>query len=131
LFKDDLTAFHKVLEDRRNNINIRDKRDDIVINSISKARWLIEQIRNIGSKWSESATYNNLDNWQKVWLDEKYKNIRDDDKQNDDYLSKAQSHFANWFIGSYKQTIKDSKLLGNDDIDHIKDLLKQEQELLR
>ncbi len=130
LFKDDFIAFHEVLVDRRNNKGIRDKRDDIVLNSISRVKWLIEQVRNVGSRWSDSKTYSDLEDWEKIWLDEKHLSIRSDVKQNSDYLNKAQSHFANWFIGSYKQTVKDNKLLGNDDIEHIKDILKQEQELL-
>lgn len=119
-----------MLIDRRNNIDIRDKRDDIVLNSISKVKWLINQIRDIGGNWSDSETYADLDHWEKIWLDEKYRSIRADKHQNNDYINKAQSYLANWFIGSYKQTIKDNKLLGNDDIDHIKEILKQEQELL-
>lgn len=129
-FKDDFKDFHKILDDIRNNIDIRDKRDDIVLNSIYKTKWLFEQIRDIGSNWSDSETYSGLEPWEKIWLDEKYQSIRGDNNQNNDYIDKAQSHFANWFIGSYKQTIKDNKLLGNDDIDHIKEVLKQEQELL-
>lgn len=129
-FKEDFNDFHKMLIDRRNNIDIRDKRDDIVLNSISKVKWLINQIRDIGGNWSDSETYADLDHWEKIWLDEKYRSIRADKHQNNDYINKAQSYLANWFIGSYKQTIKDNKLLGNDDIDHIKEILKQEQELL-
>ncbi len=91
---------------------------------------MLEQIRDTGSNWSDSETYDDLESWEKIWLDEKYLSIRGDDKYNNDYINKAQSYFANWFIGSYKQTLRYNKLLGNDDIDHIKDVLKQEQELL-
>ncbi len=130
LFDQDFMSFHQVLEDRKNNIMIRDKRDEIVINSITKVKRLVDQIRDNGH-WSDSETYVNLELWQKIWLDEKYATIRDDNKQNIDYQTKAQSYFANWFIGNYKQTIKNNKLLGDDDIGHIKDILKQEQELLK
>lgn len=130
LFEQDFKSFHKVLEDRKNNKNIRDKRDDIVINSISKVKRLADQIRENGN-WSESETYDNLPIWQKVWLDECYLMIRNDDKQNHDYQVKAQSYFANWFIGHYKKTLIKNKLLGDDDIEHIKGILKQEQELLK
>ncbi|MCU7833720.1 MAG: type I-F CRISPR-associated protein Csy1 [gamma proteobacterium symbiont of Taylorina sp.] len=130
LFEQDFTNFHQILVHRKNNINIRDKRDDIVINSITKVKRLVDQIRSIGF-WSDSDTYMNLDRWQKIWLDEQYANIREDIKQNLDYQIKAQSYFANWFIGHYKQAIKKNKLLGDDDIGHIKDVLKQEQELLK
>ncbi len=130
LFEQDFNDFHQVLVHRKNNITIRDKRDDIVINSITKVKRLVEQIRSNGF-WSDSETYINLAQWQKIWLDEKYATIREDKKHNHDYQTKAQSYFANWFIGHYKQVIKKNKLLGDDDIDHIKEILKQEQELLK
>ncbi len=130
LFKIDFEEFHKVLSWRKNNIDVRDKRDDIVLNSITKIMRLVDQIREIKAGWSERETYDGLNFWQKIWLDEKYAAIRTDEQQNQDYLNQAQSYFANWFIGNYKQTTKDNKLLGDDDIEHIKSILKQEQELL-
>jgi CRISPR-associated protein Csy1 len=131
LFKNDFEQFHQVLNWRKNNINIRDKRDEIVLNSLTKVTWLVNSIREIHLGWSDSEIYNDLLLWQKIWLDDKYTDIRQDDKQNHDYLTQAQSYFANWFIGNYRQTIKDNKLLGDDDIEQIKKVLKAEQELLK
>lgn len=131
LFKTDFEQFHKVLAWRKNNKEVRDKRDDIVLNSITRLKRLTDSIREIGEGWSDSDTYDGLVHWQKIWLDQQYAEIRNDDKQNQDYLAKAQSYFANWFIGNYKHATKDSKLLGDDDIAQIKKILKEEQELLK
>lgn len=131
LFERDFDQFHKVLTWRKNNKEIRDMRDDIVLNSITKLSRVIESIRNIGEGWSESETYNSLPQWQKIWLDNKYSDIRTDKQQNKNYLDKAQNYFATWFIGNYKLSTRNSKLLGDDDIDHIKKTLKEEQELLQ
>jgi len=131
LFQNDFEAFHEVLTWRKNNKGIRDKRDDIVLNSMAKLRRLIAGIRDIGAGWSDSDTYESLLRWQKVWLDEKNEDIRNDKSLNDDYLTKAKSYFANWFINHYKDATKDNKLLGDDDIEHIKKILKDEQELLK
>jgi CRISPR-associated protein Csy1 len=131
LFNNDFKQFHDVLSWRKNNIEIRDMRDDIVLNSITKLRRLIENIRDISNGWSDTETYQALPKWQKIWLDNKYTDIRSDKSLNEDYLNKAQNHFAHWFIGNYKLSIKDSKLLGNDDIEQIKKILNEEQELLR
>lgn len=131
LFKDDFTDFHQVLVWRKNNKNIRDKRDGIVVFSIKKVQRLIENIRNIDSGWSDSDTYNRLDQWQKIWLDNQYESIRSNDKQNQDYLQQAYSGFANWFIENYKASVADNKTLGSEDITHIQDILNQEQELLK
>lgn len=131
LFKRDFEQFHQVLSWRKNNKDIRDMRDDIVLNSITKLKRLIENIRAINAHWSDSETYSDLMLWQKIWLDEQYAEIRVDDTQNQNYLNKAQSYFASWFIGNYKQSTKDNKLLGDDDIEQIKKILKDEQELLK
>ena len=112
LFKSDFKQFHKVLSWRKNNKEIRDMRDDIVLNSITKLKRLIENIREINTGWSDSETYNDLALWQKIWLDNKYTETREDKAQNQDYLSKTQSHFSNWFIGNYKHVTEDNKLLG-------------------
>jgi len=131
LFKYDFEQFHKVLTWRKNNLEIRDMRDGIVLNAITKLKRLVDNIRNINIGWSDSETYDSLALWQKVWLDDKYTEIRSDKKENQDYLNRAQSSFSSWFIGHYKQEITDNKLLGDDDIDHIKKILKEEQELLQ
>lgn len=131
LFKYDFEQFHKVLTWRKNNLEIRDMRDGIVLNAITKLKRLVDNIRNINIGWSDSETYDGLALWQKVWLDDKYTEIRSDKKENQDYLNRAQSSFSSWFIGHYKQEITDNKLLGDDDIDHIKKILKEEQELLQ
>lgn len=131
LFKTDFEQFHKVLSWRKNNKDIRDMRDDIVLNAITKLKRLIENIRDIQAGWSDRDTYDGLIRWQKIWLDEKYADIRHDNKQNGDYLANAQSYFAHWFVGYYKQSTKDNKLLGDDDIAQIKKVLEDEQELLK
>ena len=131
LFKNDFEQFHKVLSWRKNNLEVRDMRDDIVLNSITKIKRLVENIREIPKGWSDSDTYNNLAGWQKIWLDNKYIELRNNKEQNQDYLSQAQRYFANWFINNYKQTIKNSKLLGDDDIAQIKKILKEEEGLLQ
>lgn len=131
LFKSDFNDFHTILSWRKNNLEIRDKRDDVVLNAITKVTRLVERIREINSGWSDSDTYAGLPVWQKIWLDNHYAAIRHDDKQNHQYLKQAQSYFANWFINHYKESTKDNKLLGDDDIAHIKDILNQEQELLQ
>lgn len=131
LFKRDFEQFHQVLSWRKNNKEIRDMRDDIVLNSITKVVRLIDDIRDIGAGWSDTDTYSEIPVWQKIWLDKQYVEIRSDGKENHNYLTNAQSYFANWFIGNYKQSTKDNKLLGDDDIEQIKKVLKEEQELLK
>jgi len=131
LFKRDFEQFHQVLSWRKNNKEVRDMRDDIVLNSITKLKRLVDNIREINAGWSDSNTYDGLALWQKIWLDDQYIEIRNDKKQNNDYLIKTQSYFANWFIGNYKHSTKDNKLLGDDDIAQIKKILNEEQELLK
>ncbi len=131
LFKTDFEEFHKILSWRKNNKDIRDRRDDVVLNALSKVQRQVDRIRTINVGWSNNECYTGLVQWQKIWLDELYAPIRQDKKQNHGYLKHAQSDFSNWFINHYKSSIKDNKLLGDDDIAHIKAVLQQEQELLQ
>lgn len=131
LFETNFEQFHLALISQENNKKVREHRDDIVLDSIWKIQRLIENIRSLGVGWSETETYSGLVQWQKIWLDEKYSNIRQDPEQNHNYLLKVQTYFANWFIGNYKKVIKENKQLGDDDIDQIKKILKLEQELLK
>ena len=130
-FKNDFDQFHQVLSWRKNNKEIRDMRDDVVLNAMEKVVRLVKEMRGLGPGWSDSDTYRALPVWQKIWLDSRYAEIREDKTENQEYLSNAQSYFAGWFIGSYKQSINSSKLLGDADIDHIEKVLKSEQELLK
>lgn len=131
LFQEEFKGFHQVLVWRKNNRDIRDKRDDIVISSIIKVQRIIDNIRSIGVGWSDSNSYENLAKWQKIWLDNQHQDARNDYKQNQQYLEKARSGFANWFIGNYKTSIDDNKTLGSEDISHIKSILSQEKGLLQ
>jgi len=101
------------------------------LNAMSRLQRLVARIRDIPAGWSDSESYNGLLHWQKIWLDEKYTQIRHDKMQNADYINQVQSYFSHWFIGQYKLTIKDNKLLGDDDIEHIKQVLGNEREVLQ
>ena len=130
LFQTDFEIFHSILQpEKGNNKAIRDSRDDVVVNAVFKLRRLVRTIRKIQEGWSNTDTYKDLSNWQKIWLDNQYSTIRNDKKKNEDYVEKAYSAFATWFIGAYKQAIANNKTLGTHDINHIKKVLKQEREL--
>jgi len=133
LFKEEFKHFHAILAIYKNNIDIRNKRDEIVLNSIFKIKRIVDSIRQIDAGWSDSETYQNLDScsWQKIWLDDKYKNIRESAEKNKDYVSKVKNEFANWFINNYKISVEKNKTLGRDDIEQIKSILENEQELLK
>ena len=131
LYKRDFEEFHRILSNSQRNKETREDRDQIVINSLEKIILLINSIRNNKTGWSKTKTYTHLPNWQKIWLDNYYAELRSNTAFNENYVKKAQRHFANWFIDNYRNTIKDSKLLGDVDIAHIKKILKEEQELLQ
>jgi CRISPR-associated protein Csy1 len=131
LFKSDFKDFHNILNNDKNNKAYRNKRDDIVINSTFKIKRLVENIRYIQIGWSQQDNYSNLSKWQKIWLDDKYKNIRNDKTKNENYLEKAYTSFANWFINNYQCSVNKNKILGVDDINHISKILQDEKELLK
>lgn len=130
LFKYDLKAFHKALVSRKNNINIRGERDEAVLSALARMQRLVMSVRDITAGWSDCQRYDGLPLWQKVWLDEKNALIRCDKNKNHGYISEVQRSFAYWFIGQYKSSTEDSVLLGNDDIEHVKQLLVSEEGIL-
>ncbi|MDC3221579.1 type I-F CRISPR-associated protein Csy1 [Gammaproteobacteria bacterium] len=127
--KEDFDAFNNILQSYKNNKPIRDCRDQIILNVAGKVQWVMAQIRSNGN-WSASSTYSNLPQWQKIWLDDQYADIRSDKEQNHNYQQQAQQHFALWFISDYKESFTNSKPLGDDYITHIKDILEPRAELL-
>lgn len=122
LYKDSFEAFHRLITANINNINIRDGRDNIiefVIDEIIDRSW---QIRQLDAGWSEKT---NLPIYQKIWLDNAFLEEREN---SDDWLNRVIKELAHWFFDSYKKVIKDSELLGDEDLRHIRTVIEENQD---
>jgi CRISPR-associated protein Csy1 len=122
LYKDSFEAFHRLLIAKHNNINIRDGRDNIiefVVDGIIERSW---QLRQLDANWSEKT---NLPMYQKIWLDNAFLEEREN---TDDWLNHVIKELAHWFFDSYKKVIKESELLGDEDLRHIKTIVEENQD---
>jgi CRISPR-associated protein Csy1 len=126
--KGDFNALKKGLS-KNNNIKVRSKRDEVIINIAYQIKREIDKIREIGGDWSNSNIYSKLPKWQKILLDNQYQNIRDDKEQNADFLNKTRLEFSKWFSKVYNQLFATN--LGDIEITHIEDVLKDEMEVFK
>lgn len=126
--KEDFNFLNKTLSGR-NNIKIRDKRDEIIINIMSQIKTEINKVRAISDGWSNSDTYNQLPKWQKILLDDIYLEIRDDKEQNHDFLDNTHLEFSKWFVKIYMELFKVN--IGDIEITHIEDVIEYEMEIFK
>lgn len=122
LYKDSFEAFHRLMIAKHNNINIREGRDNIiefVIDGIIERSW---QLRQLDAGWSEKT---NMPMYQKIWLDNAFLEEREN---SDDWLNHVIKELAHWFFDAYKKVIKDAELLGDEDLRHIRTVVKENQD---
>ncbi|MBE0471097.1 MAG: type I-F CRISPR-associated protein Csy1 [Methyloprofundus sp.] len=103
-------------ENWRNDMDIRQKRDQIFQEAVYQAAETLWQVRAHESGWSNFDTYSSLPAWQKIWLD----NARQEERETDDiYIDQAIAEFAKWFIKAFEDHLKKSAIVFNDvDIQH-------------
>lgn len=103
-------------EDWRNNMEIRQKRDQIFQEAVYQAAETLWQVRAHNKDWSQSDTYSSLPAWQKIWLD----NARQAERELDyAYIDQAISAFTSWFITVFEEYLKKNAIVFNDvDIQH-------------
>jgi hypothetical protein len=123
--KQDFENLHQTLQSSKNNKKIRDKRDFIILNIMYQVKRDVDKVRAIDGGWSKSDTYKKLEFWQKVLLDNKYADIRDNKEQNDDFLTKTCEEFSRWFVLTYRKLFNESSL-ADAEINHIKSIVKDE-----
>jgi CRISPR-associated protein Csy1 len=123
----DFKDLYQMLKSIRNNKKIRDKRDLITLNIMLKIKRDVDRVREIGIGWSDSPSYDDLDKWQKILLDNKYINDRNNKESNNNFLEKTKEYFAKWFILTYDDLF-DIKL-ADGEIIHIKGVIEDEMEV--
>ena len=124
----------KIKKDREKTnkpyMSIRAIRDEFVIlNIIFQIKIEIDKVREIDNGWSNSDTYSKLPKWQKILLDNQYKDIRDDKEQNQDFLNNTRLEFAIWFSKIYNKLFDTN--LGDVEITYIDSILEDEMEVFK
>jgi hypothetical protein len=106
-FKNGFDELHKQLErlkDERNNQLERNKLDWIIKNILYDVADRVWQVRYLEPCWSDSDRYQTLPPAQKKWLDQQYKEIR---QQQTDWQGAIKAGLDRWLVTGYKKTLGD------------------------
>lgn len=121
-------SLQKIIDDNRNNINIRDSRDyyiQEIVNTIVDKMW---EIRAISTK-QYFENYSSLSLHQKIWLHESHSDER---INSDTWLEKITTEISHWIIKNYEKTQGNNALkFGEQESKHIKNIVLQNKEALR
>lgn len=132
-FQGDFQTFHQALQrlatEGGNNIHNRRKRDYLIRNIIYQIVDRLWTIRYIPPGWSDAERYQQLPHEQKIWLDQQYKESRE---ENTEWLDSIKNELALWFINAYLKLIdeKEALGLGDEQISHIKAMVDECEEAL-
>jgi len=132
LFEDDFKTFHKILQvlaaEGGNNIHNRRKRDYLIRNIVYQVVDRVWAIRYLPPGWSDTDTCQ-LPHDQKVWLDQQYKETREEQW---DWVDSIKNELARWFVNTYLKLIDDKQALGlgDDQISHLNKVITECEEAL-
>ena len=128
-YQDDFQELQKLLGGDRNNIHIRNKRDWIVKNIIYQIVDRVWMVRRLDAGWSDSDHYTSLPHDQKVWLDQQYKDFRDEDSG---WLQSIKRELAHWFLRVSKELVTDKELnLGDKQLPYFQSVIDECEESLK
>lgn len=128
-YQDDFESLHKLLIAEVNNIHIRKQRDRLcrqLIYQVVDRLWLV---RYLTPGWSHSDHYQQLPQYQKVWLDQGHRESRE---ENTDWLDAVKNDFSRWFSNSYTTLLgKKALSIGDEQWSYFKSMLDECEEALR
>ncbi len=128
-FIDDYQKFHDVLIADANNVHVRRQRDWLIRSIIYQVADRMWMIRSLPGQWSDAERYQALPHYQKIWLDQQYRETRQEDGQ---WFDQVKINLARWFILTYKKLLAKKALsLGDEHSQPIKDMIVECEEALR
>jgi CRISPR-associated protein Csy1 len=127
-FKTQFELLHQWLTDSRNNIQVRTRRDEILLEVFDEIIQKVFKLRAVELAWSSKERFDALPKLHKVVLDDHWKNERVDDEQ---YLDQFLKDMARWMILAYKKVLGENALALNDDeLKHVSQLIQEQKEAL-
>jgi CRISPR-associated protein Csy1 len=127
-FKSHFILLNQWLVDGRNNIHVRTRRDQILLEIFDEIVQKIWQLRAVEPDWSSKDRFSALPQLQKNMLDDHWQNERMDDEQ---CLEQFLQDIARWMIWAYKTVVGKNVLAPNDDeLKHISQLIQGQKEAL-
>jgi CRISPR-associated protein Csy1 len=101
----------KFIKINYNNKTLRDYRDSILLDLLDLAFLEIDKLRNTNIGWSDSESYKNLSNKQKILLDDKYKDIRITNKE---YFEDFCEDYSSYIVLLIKRKSKNNEIILSD-----------------
>ena len=128
-FKGEFLKFHDQLISEVNNSHVRKRRDWIMRDIFYQVADRLWMIRYLDGGWSDSDYYRDLPEFQKIWLDQQYKEDRKKDLQ---WFESVRIGLALWFRHTYSILLGNKAMaLGDDHLGHIKTIIDDCEEALR
>lgn len=109
-YVDTFKKFHALLRLDKNNVEIRDKIKETIVDVIDIIVLFSYKVRMKEAGWSRKELFKSLPIEQKIWLDNNYIAER---KQGD-WIDPVSQSFGRWFINRYEKIAKKEKFLLGD-----------------
>ena len=132
-FEQDFQYLHTLLICDRNNFAMRDKIKRTIQNIVDQAMVSTYQLRGIENGWSKKTGHEQLPMAQKIWLDNLYATVR---QEQDEWLEEISRSFARWIMHTYEKILKDGSVtLGDGELlflqKQVAEALREEKEGLQ
>lgn len=119
-FQSDIFALHTLMQQGRNTVKIRENIVNIVMHMADNVLAQGDILREEPEGWTDEVLYENLPLPQKIWLDEKYKELRKDT----DWIIAVSEDFARWLIRTYDRFLgHEAYMLGDSEFEFFKDIM--------
>lgn len=116
-YEQNMRYFHRILQDKRNNLDIRQRRDECLLNICDHILGEGYRLSAVPEGWSELSGCQ-ISEYQKIWLDEKNRARR----KEEEWLGPVSTDFARWFIFAYEKVLgKEHIMLSTDEMHFIAD----------
>ncbi|MDO4204173.1 MAG: type I-F CRISPR-associated protein Csy1 [Selenomonadaceae bacterium] len=121
-FRNEFDRLHAIFTKERNNAKIRKLRRELTADIIDKVMQFVYALRECEKDWSDRE-HNHLPRSQKIWLDKKYEEQRN---QDDSWIEEVSTDFARWFFRTYEKLHKDDHVkMGQEEMLTIKAEVKE------
>jgi CRISPR-associated protein Csy1 len=131
-YKDYVATFqrlHKLFKQDRKNQQIQEVIKNGIKDVIDVIMVSCHQIREQEAGWSDDECCRNLPVFQKIWLDEAYR----DKRESESWREEVGRYFARWFVYKYKKIIKGERVsFGEEEFRYLKwEMIKVLEEEVR
>ena len=119
-FGEELRRLHSLLASQQNNLVVREKVKQAINVIVDHVMISVYKLREGEPGWSESCS--ELPLAQKIWLDELFADVREQQKE---WLEEVSFVFARWFMDSYGKVMKKERIsLGDSELAFLRDCIE-------